>query len=114
MGEGRGGAEGGWGGLDDARLPRRRIDLAEVIAGERGVPNLARGRGCHSVRSGALRRPPGFDFAGSRIDAAVNAALAGEPYRAVRVDGRRIEVGIGKFLRQREDPDGMVRRVDPP
>src|SRR5205085_3896947 len=90
----------------------RGIDARDVIAGERGVPDLARWRGGDAVGAVALRRLPGVDLAGSRIDAAVDAALAGEPERAVLVEGRGVEVRVLKTLRQREQLHLARLRID--
>src|SRR6185436_18088877 len=53
----------------------RRVDLGDVIAGERCVPDVTRRGGGDAVGAAALRRRPGVDLAGLGIDAAVDAVL---------------------------------------
>src|SRR5262249_11863111 len=91
----------------------RRIDLCNMVAGQRCVPDLARRCRSDAVRTRAFGRLPRIDPAGSGIGAPVDPALAGEPYDAVLVEGQRVEVGAGKFLRQREQLDLFALGVDP-
>ena len=93
----------------DAGLRRRHhqciaahgVDLDDVIAGERGVPDIAARRGGDAVRSDALRRLEGVDLAGRRIDAAIDAVLPGEPEDALAIEGRGVEIGVGKIRLER-------------
>src|SRR6516165_598772 len=70
--------------------------------------------GCRSdaVRTGAFRRLPRIDPAGSGIGAPVDPALAGEPHDAVLVECQCVEVGARKRLRQREQLDLFALGVD--
>src|SRR6185503_5357869 len=75
------------------RIAAHGIDLGDVVARERGIPDLAVRRRCDSVSPRTFRCFPGLDLAARRIDAAVNTALPGEPKNAFAVEGRGIEVG---------------------
>src|SRR5690349_15053990 len=65
--------------FDNIRRAVRAVDLGDVIAGERGVPDVALRRQRHAIRSAAARRWEDLDVAGFRIEAAVDTALAGKP-----------------------------------
>src|SRR4051794_23373358 len=71
--------------LDDRDVAGRLVDPAEMVAGERHVPNLVRRRHRDAVAA-PPRRLPAFVLAGPRIDIAVHAVLAGEPVDAVLVE----------------------------
>ena len=86
----------GFGGATIVASPLTVSILRDVVAGERGVPDLAVRRRGDAVGADALRRLPGVDLAGRRIDAAVDAVLPGEPEDALAVEGRGVEVGVGE------------------
>ena len=66
---------------------------------------------CRTARGRAARRTPRPRRA--RIDAPVDAGLAGEPERPVAVERRRVQVRPAAVRRQREGRDCAARRVDP-
>src|SRR4029077_371587 len=55
----------------------------------------------------------GIHLAGRRVHPTVNAVLTGVPERAFAVEYERIEIGVGKFLRQREQLDLFGPGIDP-
>ncbi len=69
------------------------IDFGDMVARERGIPDIAIRRRRDAVGPGAFRCLPGFDLATRRIDAAIDPVLAGEPENAFAVEGRGIEIG---------------------
>src|SRR4029078_13091941 len=71
--------------LDDGDVTVALVDLAEVVAAQRDVPDVVR-RGNGDAVGTAARRFPALVFAGLGIDVAVHAILAGEPVDAVLVD----------------------------
>src|SRR5262249_15419670 len=79
--------------LHDSGRAGVEIDICDVIAGQRGVPDLARRRHRDAIGPTPARRGPGVDLAGLRIDASVDATLAGEPDDATLVDHRSVEIG---------------------
>src|SRR5215471_7851995 len=83
-----------------------------MVAGKRCVPDVARRCGGDAVRTRTFRRLPRVDPPSGRIGAAVDSALAGEPYDAVLVERQRVEVGVSKLLRQWEQVDLFALRVD--
>src|SRR5262249_52769030 len=89
------------------------IDPRDVVAGERGVPDLARWGDGDAVGARALGRLPDLDLAGGRVEAAVDAALPGEPQQAGLVEYRRIEIGAGGVRRQPEQAHLLARGIDP-
>src|SRR5262245_11330657 len=91
--------------LDDGGRAGVEINMRDMVAGQRGVPDLARRRHRDAVGPAPARRSPGVDLAGLRIDASVDAILAGEPDDAALVDHRGVEIGTRKLLRQREHLD---------
>ena len=105
-------ADAGLGRRHHHRVAAHGVDLGDVIAGERGVPDLAVRRGGDAVGAGAFRRFPGLDLAGRRIDAAIDAVLPGEPEDALAVEGRGVEVGVREIRRQREQLHRLGRRID--
>src|SRR5262249_34381141 len=54
----------------------------------------------------------GLDLLVRQVDAAVNAALPGEPERALLVEGRGVEVGALETLRQREQLHRLASRIE--
>src|SRR5207302_4425524 len=89
------------------------LDLGDVIAGERGVPDVTRRRRGDAVRSEAPGRFPQLDLAGSRRETPVEPDLAGEPGDAFPVESRRIEVGVGKLRRKRKQLYRLAGGIDP-
>src|SRR5215472_17075066 len=87
--------------------------MRNMIAGERGVPDPAIGRRRDAVSAAALGRCPGLDLAGLGIDAAVDAALAGEPDHAILAEYRGVEIGAGERRRQRVQLNLLGLGVDP-
>src|SRR5262245_45818639 len=98
--------------LDDRRLVRRPVDLRDVAARERRVPDIAHGCGGNAVRPATARRVERLDLALGRVKAAVHAWLAGEPQDAIAVERRRVEVRVGMAVRQLEDLDLVGHWVD--
>src|SRR6267378_6122767 len=86
--------------------------MRDVVAGERGVPDLARGRRSDAVRAAPLRRRPGLDLSGLGIDAAIDPALASEPDDAGLAKHQRVEIGVRKCRRQREQLDLLGLGID--
>ena len=93
-----------------SRVAAHGVDLGDVVAGKRGIPDLAVRRGRDAVRARAFRRLPGVDLAGRRIDAAVDAVLAGEPEDAFAVERRRIEIGVVEIPSAAERASPLGRR----
>ena len=89
------------GRLDDRDIAVALVDLAEVVAGQRHVPDLVRRRDRDAV-SAAARRLPALLLAGLGIDIAVHAVLAGEPVDAVLVEHAGVEIGRRQMRRQHE------------
>src|SRR5476651_630671 len=85
--------------LDDARLARRGVDLGEVVAGERHVPDGAARCARDAVRSVPARCIPCFHLLALvptlGLEAADHAALAREPERALLVEHGGIQIGVG-------------------
>ena len=98
--------------IDHGRVAGRGVDARDVIAGERRVPDLARRRGGDAVRPVSLRRLPRFDRARRRIEAAIDAALPGEPELAALVEGRGVEVCTLEAFRQREQLHVLRLRIE--
>src|SRR5262249_47580532 len=59
------------------------VDVGDVVAGERGVPDVAGRRRGDAIGPEAFRRLPRLHLAGGGYDAPVDAGLAGEPDGAV-------------------------------
>src|SRR6476646_4772439 len=97
--------------LDDGDLAGIAVDVPDVVAGKRGVPDLVCGRDRDAVGA-APGRAPGLDLADLRVEAAVYAGLAGEPDHARLVHDGRVEIGVGELLRQREELHLMGLEVD--
>src|SRR5437879_9055797 len=87
--------------LDHRRGAARRVDARDVRAGERGVVQHALRGHVDAVRAAALRRVEYFHLAAARIEAAVDAALAGKPVHAVLVEDRGVEIGVAAAFGQR-------------
>src|SRR5262249_55406727 len=98
--------------LDDARRSRRSIDLREVVAGQRHVPDRALWRRRDPIGASAARRLPDLHLFRLGIEAADDAVLAGEPEDALLVEDRRVEVGGGGAAIQLPDLHLVVLGVD--
>jgi hypothetical protein len=86
--------------------------MAEMAPRERRVPDLASRRGVDAVRTPPARVVVNVHLAARRIQAAIDAGLAGEPQRAVDVERGRVEVGARPIGRERERVDAFRRRID--
>src|SRR5712692_1116256 len=85
-------------------VPRQGVFYSAWLAGShiaRGVIHHALRGHVDAVRTAALRRVEYFHLAAARIEAAVNAALAGKPVHAVPVEDRGVEVGVPAAFGQR-------------
>src|SRR5205823_946534 len=91
---------------------RSAIDLRNVVARERGIPDVTSRSDSDAIGAAAARRSPGLDLAALGIDTAIDAALPGEPVDALLVEGSRIEVGARKVARQREYLGGARARIE--
>src|SRR6185503_1198833 len=74
------------GGRLDARRAAVGIDPADERSGQRGVVDRSIRRVVDAVGPAAVRRLEDLHLAGARIEAAVDAALAGEPVHALAVE----------------------------
>src|SRR4051812_49402811 len=93
--------------LDDAGRPARCVDLGEIVAGQRHVPDRALRRGGDAVGPGTARRIPRLHVLGLGIEAADDAGLPGEPQHALGVEGRGVEVGA-RLAGHEEELDAPV------
>src|SRR3984893_6935671 len=89
------------------------IDLAEIIAGERGEEHLAIRRRGDAVGAGATRCIEHRHPAGFGIEPALDAILPGEPQHALAIETRRVEVGVPPLLEQRKELRCARRGIDP-
>lgn len=89
-----------------------RIDLGDIAPRKRGVPDVTLGRGRDAVGTDALRRLEHAHLAGLRREAAVVTGLSGEPVGPGLVEHAGVEIGGSEFLRQAEQRDLEVARVD--
>jgi len=80
-----------------------KIDLAEIVASERGEEHLAVRRGGDAVGAGAARRVEYRHSACFGIEPTIDAVLPGEPEHALAIKARGVEVGVAPFLGQREE-----------
>src|SRR5690606_18257072 len=90
-------------GLVNFRLAALRIDTGDIAAGKRGEPDLAVGRRRDAIGTAAAWRLEYPHLLGARIEAAVDAVLAGEPQRAVAAEGGGVEVAVADRLGKRPD-----------
>src|SRR5690606_24721908 len=88
--------------LDDLRIAGVAIDARDERSRERAPPDLALRRRADAVGPATARRAPHPRFTRARIDAADEAALPGEPQRAVRIEGGGVEIRVGRAFGQRE------------
>src|SRR5215207_816187 len=88
------------------------VDPRDVASGERRVPDLAARRGGDAVRPGPARGGERAYAPAARIDAAVDAGLAGEPQAAGAIEGRRVEVGARAIVGQRETAHAQRPGID--
>jgi len=102
----------GRGRLDDARTTRCQIDPGDVIAGQRGVPDVALRRDRDAVRSAASRRLEHAHIAGLRFETAIDPGLPGEPVDTAPVEDAGIEVGVGFLFRQTKQPNAVIAGID--
>src|SRR4029077_11490506 len=68
--------------FDDGCVARCIVDLSDIAAGERGVPDVALGRYCDAIGPDAFRRLEHRHIAGLRVEPAIETGLAGEPINA--------------------------------
>src|SRR6202023_1369332 len=76
--------------IDDRHRMGGGVDMGDVVAGERSVPDLTGGRRGDAVSPGSSGSRPGIDLAGLGVHAPVDAALTGEPDDAGFVEGQRV------------------------
>src|SRR5882757_739747 len=99
--------------FDNRGLAGSAVDLCNVVAAERRIPDVAAWRDRDTIGTVAARGSPGVHLAALGIDAAIDAALSGEPVDAFLVEGSGIEIGARKIARKREYLDGARDRIEP-
>ena len=95
----------------DGRLPARPVDVRDVTAGKRRVPDLTVGRRRDAVRSATAWRVERLNDAVTRVQPSVHPGLPGEPQHTVAVERGGVEVRIGVAGRQLEHLDLLGRGV---
>src|SRR5690606_20988078 len=98
------------GRLDNRDRAIGAVDLGEVAAGERNVPDLAVGRVVDAIGATAFGILPHLHTAGG-VDLAVDAVLAGEPMHPVLVERAGVEVGVAGLFGQLPDVDRPALRI---
>ena len=93
--------------------PGRPVDVRDVAAGERGVPDVPRRRRRDAVRAATLRVIEDLHRAGRRIEPAEDAGLAREPEDAVGIEDRGVQVRAGPVAGEREGRDLVGVGIDP-
>src|SRR5215208_752293 len=88
------------------------VDPAEVAPGKRGVVDDARRRRRDPVRSGSTRRAVDPELPRTRVEAAVDPALAGEPEPSAAVERRRVQVRVARLRREPPAADTPRARID--
>src|ERR1051325_8319277 len=86
--------------LDDRGGAGSAVDARDVRAGERRVVHRAVRGGLDAVGAAAPRRFEYLHVAGLRIEAAIDAALPGEPEHALQIEGGGVEVGVARVVGQ--------------
>src|SRR5581483_9424121 len=94
------------GRFDHRRLPGGRIDAGDVAGGEGGEPHTAVGRGGDAVGARSPGGVPHLHGAAGRVEAAVDAGVAGEPQGPAPVEGGGVGDGPLPLRRERKPLDG--------
>src|SRR5207249_4517674 len=89
-----------------------QVDLGNVAAGERRVEDTrAVWGGDDAVRASTAGRVEHLQVGAARIEAAIDAVLAGEPQDATAIESSRVQVGVAPG--QRKNADLVRLRIHP-
>ncbi|MNP10831.1 hypothetical protein D3C76_1029940 [compost metagenome] len=94
--------------IDGRGRAGRAVDMGDMVAGQRRVPDLAIRRDGDAVWPAAARSRPDLDVVAGGVEPPVEAALPGEPEQSVVIEHSRVQVRTGGIPGQRKDFDAKT------